>query len=355
MRADDQYFESRFVVPLRQAILLGVWVTLGSVANGAPAGDSPRRFEFTETHMAVPVKVAFYTGDEVAANRAVKEVYAKFSELNQLLSDYLPESELNQLCRSAPHAKTVPVSEPFWTVLVRSQQLAEQTDGAFDVTVGPMVRLWRRSRRQRELPTVARLEEARESTGWRNLKLDEAARGVQLLKPGMQLDLGGIAIGYAVDEGLKILKRHGITSAMIDASGDIGVTDAPPDCKGWRIGIAPLEPNAPPSRYLLLANSAVSTAGDAFQFVEIGGKRYSHIVDPKTGLGLNDRTAVTVVAPDCLTADGLDTAVNVLGIDAGMKLIEDHPGTAAIFFQEKNGKLDIIESTRWKTLQFDKP
>ena len=355
MRADDHFFVCRFVVPLRQAILLGVWVTFGSVANVAPAGDSPRRFEYIETHMAVPVKVAFYTGDEHAANRAAKEVYAKFNELNQLFSDYLPESELNQLCSSAPHPKPVPLSEPLWTVLVRSQQLAEQSDGAFDVTVGPLVRLWRRSRRQRELPSNQRLEDAKAATGWRSMKLDDVTHGVQLLKPQMQLDLGGIAMGYAVDEGLKILKRHGIASAMIDASGDIGVTEAPPESKGWRIGIAPLEPNAPPSRYLLLTNAAVSTAGDAFQFVEIGGKRYSHIVDPKTGLGLNDRTAVTVVAPDCLTADGLDTAVNVLGTDLGMKLIEDQPGTAAIFFQEKDGKLEIIESTRWKTLQFDKP
>jgi thiamine biosynthesis lipoprotein len=163
----------------------------------------------------------------------------------------------------------------------------------------------------------------------------------------MRLDLGGIAAGYAVDEALRVLNAHGITRAMVNGSGDIGVSDPPPGVQGWRIGIAPLEkPDAAPSRYLLLSNAAVTTSGDAFQFVEIGGQRYSHIVDPRTGLGLTDRSSVTVVARDCITADSLATAVSVLGPEKGLELIEATPGAAALIFHLSAGGPVVRESRR---------
>lgn len=311
------------------------------------------RFEFSEVHMGMPVRIALYTADKAAANRGAEAVYARFAELNKLLSDYDPESELSRLSRTSPHNHPVPVSEPLWFVLSRSQQLAQQTDGAFDVTVGPLVRLWRRARRIGELPSPERIEEAKQAVGYEYLKLDVVTHGVQLLKPKMQLDLGGIAAGYAVDEGLKTLKQHGITSAMIDASGDIGVSDAPPDSIGWRIGIMPLEPNALPSRYLMLSNAAVTTSGDAFQFVEIGGERYSHIVDAKTGYGLSDRSAVTIVAPDCITADSVATAVGVLGPEAGLHFVEQQSDVAGLALRERDGKLNVYESKMWKKLPFE--
>ncbi len=175
-----------------------------------------------------------------------------------------------------------------------------------------------------------------------------------LTQPGMRLDLGGIGAGYAVDEALAVLREHGITRAMVNASGDIGVSDPPPGAAGWKIGIAPLEkPDGPPSRYLLLANAAVTTSGDAFQYVEIDGQRYSHIVDPKTGLGLTDRMSVTVVARDCITADSYATAVCVLGPQLGLKLIEDTPGAAALMVQNLNGQLQTSESSRLKKFVTD--
>jgi thiamine biosynthesis lipoprotein len=145
----------------------------------------------------------------------------------------------------------------------------------------------------------------------------------------MRLDLGGIAMGYAVDEALGVLRKRGIASGLIDASGDIGVGDPPPGKEGWVIEVAPVDEDGAPRTRVLLANAAVTTSGDALQHVEIGGKRYSHIVDPRTGLGLTDRTSVTVIARDCTSADSLATAVSVLGPKEGLKLIEHTPGTAA--------------------------
>ena len=170
-------------------------------------------------------------------------------------------------------------------MLSRSQLLAAQSEGTFDITVGPIVKLWRRARRSKEMPSPERLAEARRAVGYRYLQLDPKKHTARLLRPGMRLDLGGIGMGYAVDESLALLRSLGITRALLDASGDIGVGDPPPGKEGWKIGIAPYAADAPPSRYLILANAAVTTSGDAFQHVDIGGKRYSHVVDPRTGLG----------------------------------------------------------------------
>jgi thiamine biosynthesis lipoprotein len=311
------------------------------------------RFEFTETHMGVPFKLVLYAPDAAAANRAAQAAFARVEELNQIMSDYLAQSELSRLSRSSPTTEPVPVSEDLWRVLERSQQLAIESGGAFDITVGPYVKLWRRSRRNSELPSPERLAEARRAVGYQFLKLDAEHRTAQLLRPNMKLDLGGIAIGYAVDEVLGLLRKQGITRVLLDASGDIGAGDPPPGAKGWRVGIAPLAAAKTPSRFLILANGALSTAGDAYQFIEIGGRRYSHIVDPKTGLGLTDRSGVAIVAKDCFTADGLDTAVSALGPEAGLKLVEKTPGAAAWILRATEGKPEEFESARWKELPFE--
>src|SRR5262249_12489957 len=158
-------------------------------------------------------------------------------------------------------------------------------------------------------------------------KLDAKKRTVQLLKPGMQLDLGGIAKGYAGDEAQVVLKKHGITRAMVAAGGDIVVSAPPPDAAGWNIAIASLDPtDGKPADMLLLHDAGVSTSGDANQYVEIEGKRYSHIVDPKTGLGLVGRMSVTVIAPKGIQSDSLTKTVCVLGPEKGLALLERQPG-----------------------------
>jgi thiamine biosynthesis lipoprotein len=157
---------------------------------------------------------------------------------------------------------------------------------------------------------------------------------VQLLLMGMLLDLGGIAKGYAAEELLALLRRLGITHALVAAGGDIVVGDAPPGAQGWKIGIAPLEnPNAKPSRYLSLKNAGVSTSGDSEQYVVIGGKRYSHIVNPKTGLGVTTHSSVTVIKPGG-TADGLASPVCILGPERGLQMIEGIDGAAALIVTE---------------------
>jgi len=238
-------------------------------------------------------------------------------------------------------------------VLAKSQLLAAQSEGTFDITVGPYVKLWRRARRTKEMPSPERLAEARQAVGYRYLELDPKEHTARLLRPGMHLDLGGIAMGYAVDESLALLRSMGITRALLDASGDIGVGDPPPGKPGWRIGLVPYAADAPPSRYLILSNAAVTTSGDAFQHVDIAGKRYSHIVDPRTGLGLTNRSSVTVVARDCIDADSLTKPVSVLGAEAGLKFIEKYPGVSVLVVRDNNGKAEVFESEGFKKLRFE--
>jgi thiamine biosynthesis lipoprotein len=137
----------------------------------------------------------------------------------------------------------------------------------------------------------------------------------------MRLDLGGIAKGLAADEALAEIKRAGITRALVRASGDIVGGDPPPGETGWRIGIAPIDPDGPPTRFVRLANLAISTSGDSRQHLVVDGKRYSHIIDPRTGNGVSGRSSVSVVAPRGMQADALATAVSVLGPEKGLDLI----------------------------------
>ena len=342
--------------------MLLAWLMGGGISAATAGERGSDRFEFTRVEMAVPVRIVLYAPERVAATNAAEAVFSRIRQLNGILSDYDPQSELRRLCSAAPPpvrpnghpsewaGKAVPVSEDLWRVLCQAQELSERSGGAFDVTVGPVVRLWRRARRRHELPSPERLQAARKLVDYRLIRLDPQQRTVELLKPGMRLDLGGIAKGYAVDEALAVLRQRGISRALVDAGGDIALGDPPPGKTGWRIGVARLEADGPPSRVVLLSRVAIATSGDTWQYVEIDGRRYSHIVDPRTGVGLTDHSSVTVVAPKAIVADSLASAVSVLGPKQGLKLIEETPGAAALILRAPQGKVQTYRSSRWKDL-----
>jgi thiamine biosynthesis lipoprotein len=311
------------------------------------AGLALTRYEYTEPHMGTRFQITLYAPDEATAHKAAKAAFERITQLDGIMSDYRPASELMQLCKKAG-GPPVKVSEELFFVLSRAQEVSRRSDGAFDVTVGPVVRLWRRARKTKEMPDPQELKQALALVGYQNIRLDEKNRTVQLLKPGMQLDLGGIAKGYSADEGLAILQKYGITRALVAAGGDIAVSGPPPDNEGWTIGIAPLEdPNQKPSRYLILKDAAVSTSGDAEQYVEIGGKRYSHIVDPRTGIGLVGRMSVTVVARRGIMSDSLTKVVAVLGPERGFAILEGFDGVASLVVRKTDKGLEAVASKRF--------
>jgi thiamine biosynthesis lipoprotein len=321
--------------------MLGL-ASLGTVADG----PGPRRYEFRQTHMGSEFKIVLYTTREAEARRASDAAFSRIAALDKALSDYDPESELMKLCDRAG-GPPVAVSDDLFRCLSRAQAMSDASGGAFDATIGPVGRLWRRTRRNGTLPDRAALEKARALVGYRLVELDARSRTVKLAKSGMKLDLGGIAKGFACDEAIAALKREGVTSALVAGAGDIVCSAPPPGERGWRIGVAsPDGDPEKPERFVSVRDAAVSTAGDAERFVVIGGTRYGHIVDPNTGMGLTHHASVTVVAKDGATADSLDTAAFVLGAERGLRLIEDQ-GASGLFVVAGD-EPGTFASARWE-------
>jgi thiamine biosynthesis lipoprotein len=265
-----------------------------------------------------------------AAEPAVRRAFARIAELNACLSDYLPDSELSQLSATAGSGKTVPVGSDLWNVLTYAQTAATISGGLFDITLGPCTALWRRSRRQQQLPDPARLKAARASCGAKFLGLDPAKRTAMLVRPGMKLDAGGIAKGYAQDEAFRVLAAHGISSALINAGGEAGTSAPPPGRPAWSVELTPILPSAAPKEIACVAHKFVASSGDLHQFTEINGARYSHIIDPATGLGMTERAHATVIAPSGMQADVVATILCLLGPDRSLPwLAQHHPDVAA--------------------------
>ncbi|HEV3205198.1 MAG TPA: FAD:protein FMN transferase [Gemmataceae bacterium] len=329
-------------MPASSVILFGLLV--GNLTPALAADPGLHRFTFQEPHMGTQFRIILYAPDEILARKAAVEAFQRIATLDRIMSDYRPASELMQLCQKSG-GTPVRVSEELFFVLEKAQEVSQLSGGVFDVTIGPVVRIWRRARKIHELPNPEELAKARSLVGYANVRLDKKNQTVQLLKAGMKLDLGGIAKGYAADEALGVLKKKGITRALVAAGGDIAVGDRPPDAPGWSIGIAPLEnPDQKPSRYLILENAAVSTSGDAEQYVEIKGIRYSHIVDPRTGIGLIGRQSATVVAPRGILADSLTKVVSILEPEKSLPIIDGIEGSAALFIRKTDKGEEIFTS-----------
>ena len=335
--------------PQGAAVAAG-FLLLAAVSCRAPL----QRFEYHEASMGTTFRIVLYADDPTEADWAARTAFARIQSLDDRLSDYQPDSEISRLSTlSSVLAPTpwVSLSHDLAEVLRAGQEMARRTGGAFDVTIGPLVRLWRRSRRQGELPHPTRLKEARHAVGHRFLELSASADRARLLRANMKLDVGGIAKGYAVDQALAALAKAGITRALVDGGGDIGVSGPPPGLPGWQIALHEPEPDrGPGTRSLCLAHAAVATSGDTYRFVEIAGVRYSHLIDPGTGLGLRQHVAVTVVADHATQADAWASAASILGARRGLALIEKAPGVEAWICWQDRGEMRTCHSTGWQRM-----
>jgi thiamine biosynthesis lipoprotein len=314
--------------PIRPFILLALFALLSAPA---PAGHAAQPAvllpqEYTQVHMGMPVRLRMYAGNGDAARTAAAAAFARVAALDAMMSDYRPESELRHLS-DAGTAWSV-VSDELYTVLERAVEISRATGGAFDPTVGPLVLLWREARRTGRMPDAPAIAQAKAAVGWRHLELDRRRHAVRLARAGMRLDLGGIAKGYILQEALGTLRASGVRCALVEAGGDIVVGDAPPGRDGWRIDVAGAD-EAFTRSAARLTNAALATSGPTAQFVEIGGVRYSHVVDPQTGLGLTNRVTAHVIAPDGITADALATALTAAPAGSVPRIIARFRGVRA--------------------------
>ncbi len=281
-------------------------LTALALAVRAEEPGKPQRYQFVQPGMGTVWQLIFHTTDDAKARAARDAAWARLAALEAELSDYREDSALNKLCRARV---LQPAPPDLMAILQRSVEIGRQTGGAFDPTVGPMVRLWRASKKSRSLPDKKAILDSLSVIGWRKIHCNPEAAKITLDTAGMQLDLGGIAKGYAQDEILKLLaEKFDLKNALIDAGGGVASNGPPPDAPGWTVALDG-------GITLSIHHAAVATSGDAHQFVEIGGNRYSHIVDPDTGLGLTSRIQATVIAPDSTTADALATACCVMGLE----------------------------------------
>ncbi|MEM8487385.1 MAG: FAD:protein FMN transferase [Bacteroidota bacterium] len=287
-------------------------------------------YQYTQLHLGVQVRIALYAEKEENAEVAAKASFARIAALEDIFSNYRPKSELSALSTEA-YRKYIKVSDELFFLLETSQAFAAATDGAFDITLGPMAALWKQARKDTLLPDLEALAAAREKSGWKLLELDVETKSARLRQAGMQLDAGGIAKGYILDEAMQTLNQHGITSALIEAGGDLVVSAAPPGRAGWTIEVPGAPANSPiQQRATTLTHAAIATSGDTAQFVEINGIRYAHIINPKTGLGNTSGTVATVIAPNGITADKFATALTVITAEAATALLRQNPTIFAL-------------------------
>lgn len=289
------------------------------------------RYEFAQVHMGMPVRIVLYAGDETTARAAAAAGFARIAALEDVFSDYRAGSELSRLNGRAGGDDAFPVSAEMAVVMRTALDVARATRGAFDPTSGPLVSLWREARRTRQLPAADRLAAARDLVGWQWVEHDAAAGTIRLRKTGMRLDLGGIAKGFTLQAALRVLAAAGAPTALIEAGGDVVVGPAPPNASGWRIDVPGADATFAAAASQLV-HGAIATSGPTAQFVEIDGRRYSHVIDPATGLGVTHDVVARVIAADAAVADALATALAVTG----------PRGAAAIAPQFPDARLSVV-------------
>jgi FAD:protein FMN transferase len=293
------------------------------VCAALPCRAQLQRFSFSQPKMASPFIITFYDDDSAHATITAQQCFALVDKYVLVYSDYIDSSELNLLCAKSGSGVAVPVSAALMDIMLQCKTAFEKSGGSFDITLGPLTRLWRKARKEKIFPNDKSIKEKLAVTGFSKIIIGSLQQTILLTQKGMQLDLGGIAQGCIAQKVINFLKENNIVNALVNVSGDIAVIGKPPGMPGWTIGI-----NVPQSnkellnKKLLITNKAVTTSGDVYQYMEYRGKRYSHIINPKTGYGITSRRNVTVIANDATTADWLTKACSLLPINKAKKLTQ---------------------------------
>ncbi len=308
-------------------VIAGCWLIL--LIGGCRPAPPPNIYHETQTLLGTLVEIKLIATDPSAASAALAAAFAEFGRIDNLMSFQSAKSQLARINQAAG-GKAVSIDAELFQLVLQSKYYAELTAGAFDISIGPLSRLWGLDNKQYRKPSSEEIAAKLPLVGYSMILTQSKPPAVRLARPGMSIDLGAIAKGYAVDKAINILKRRGISSALVNAGGDIRTIGTRPDGNLWNIGIQ--HPRKPKQilASLRVDNQAVVTSGDYEQFFMYQGVRYHHILDPATGRPARGCQAVTVVAQSTAAADALATGVFVLGPEKGMKLIEGLPDTEAL-------------------------
>jgi thiamine biosynthesis lipoprotein len=339
-----QHVKHRLAVVL---VLLCLGGFVGLSAQPAWQGsDISRDFRYL---MGTSVEVRVFGGDASSRQSAAAEAFGAMAEVDRLMSNWRADSEITAANRDARDF-AVRLSDPLFTVIQAGQMVADRSGGAFDMTVGPLMKLWGFRPRNPHLPTAEELAPVRGLVNFRNVQLDEASHTMRFVRPDVEVDLGGIAKGFAVEVAAGALRRRGL-GGFIDAGGNQYMLGKPPGKPAWTVGIRDPDHADGLLGTLVLPEGSVSTSAQYANFLTIAGRRYGHILDPRTMMPSDASLAVTLYSPDGTLADAVSKAAFNLGPSRGVALIESFPQMlGAIAYRRSDGAVGLAMTSRTRAV-----
>jgi thiamine biosynthesis lipoprotein len=291
--------------------------------------------------MGTEISVQLWQDDPIDGEAAIEAVFAEMVRIDQLMSTYKEDSRISEINRDAAD-RAVPAGPELYDLIVRSLDMSILTRGAFDITYDSVGQHYDFRRQQR--PDQQTIEQELEHINYRLVQTDAATKSIRFLQPGVRINLGGIAKGYAVERGASVLRKLGIRHAIVTAGGDSRLLG---DRRGqpWMVGVRDPRKDGEVSVRIPLENEAISTSGDYERYFEEDGKRYHHIIQPATGEPANGVHSATIVGPDAVITDALSTSVFVMGVDQGLRLIATLPDYEGIVI-DAEGRLFYSDGLR---------
>jgi FAD:protein FMN transferase len=326
-----------FCARLLTAVLFGIAI----IPNTAPP---EQMFSQARPAMGTTFTIFVYAANQEKASEYFEIAFDEIERVEEALSDYRPTSELSRINRLAANEPVTTDPEVF-KFLQTSMDFSRKSDGAFDITVGPLMRAWGFFRGRGHYPTPEELSNARKSTGWEHVHLDPEKRSVRFDIQGMSLDPGGIGKGYVVERVVNLLREVGVKTALVDAgSSTIYAMGAPPGKNGWTIQVPRPGDRGHSISTVVLRDTSLSTSGNYEKFFTLNGKIYCHIMDPRTGEPVQGTLQTTVITPNATDSDALSLIMFVMGAKNSEKLLDEIPGTSGMWVLGEPQKSSVI---RW--------
>lgn len=291
----------------------------------------------TVTLMGSRFEITMVAADSSTAEKYIDTAITEIDRIEQLISDWIPGSQVSAINRMAG-IQPVKVDQELLQLTQRALRISEVTEGAFDISFAAMDRIWKFDGNMEQVPDSATIKRAIANIGYRSIQLDTINSTIYLTRKGMKIGFGATGKGYAADKCRQHMKALGVQAGIVNASGDLTTWGSQPDGTPWRIGVTNPFRRSRPAAILEMYTGAVTTSGDYEKYVEINGKRYSHIINPKTGMPSFGLTSVTVIGPDAETCNGFSTAIMVLGKKRGLQLINKYPAFGCLIMNTKGKK-----------------
>ncbi len=303
-----------------------------------PQNSEFTHYEDTRISMACAYTIVVYGRDAQSLAQIVNAAFDEVDRIDRLMSHYKPESPLSRINREASQG-WVKVEPELFDFIIECLKYSRESDGAFDITVGPLMKSWGFFRGEGRLPNETELAEAAGKVGYRHVITNQKNKTIRFDRPGVELDLGGIAKGYAVDRVIGLLKRRGIEKALVNACGStVYGLGAPPGRAGWEVEIQDPMDQKKAAATVILNNRTLSVSGSYEKFFEVDGERYSHVMDPRTGRPVRDVSSVAVLTESGTAGDALDNVFYVLGVEKSREYLKKIRGTEVFFFLPEQGK-----------------